>query len=87
MKIIAQHARFKCLRSQKEVIGLINQLPSGLTNQNPTVTQIQFHSLISLKLTFIQTNNQRRGVDCITWIGLKQLRKPEERVAQCGKSL
>ena len=25
--------------------------------------------------------------ELVTWIGLKQLRKPEERVAQCGKSL
>ena len=25
--------------------------------------------------------------ELVTWIGLEQLRKPEERVAQCGKSL
>ena len=25
--------------------------------------------------------------ELVTWIGLEQLRKPEERVVQCGKSL
>ena len=25
--------------------------------------------------------------ELVTWIGLEQLRKPEERVPQCGKSL
>ena len=25
--------------------------------------------------------------ELVTWIGLEQLRKPEERVEQCGKSL